>query len=131
MHQEHSRRGGDPRIGLVLIGFGPADRLAAIVRRLGWTEPVLSDPSRAFYGRLGIGRAPWWRVYTRATLAVYIRAWRRGRRPSPPSGEDTRQLGGDAVMVDGVVRTLWRPQSPDDRPAAADVLAGAEGALHR
>jgi hypothetical protein len=130
VHQEHSRRGGDPRIGLVLVGFSPADRLAAIVRRLGWTGVVLCDPSRAFYRRLGIGRAPWWRVYTPATLAVYARAWRGGSHLTPPSGEDTRQLGGDAVMIDGVVRTQWRPRSPHDRPRAADVLAVAEVAVH-
>jgi hypothetical protein len=37
--------------------------------------------------------------------------------------EDTRQLGADAIMIDGVVRRLWRPRSPDDRPAAAQVIA--------
>jgi hypothetical protein len=39
--------------------------------------------------------------------------------------EDTRQLGADAIMVRGVVRRLWRPRSPDDRPEAAEVVAAA------
>jgi hypothetical protein len=127
--QEQDATGRDPRIGLVLVGFSPADRLAAIARGLGWTGAALSDPDRSLYRQLGIGRAPWWRVYTPATLAIYARAWRRGRRLDRPSGEDTRQLGGDAVIVDGVVRVLWRPRSPDDRPRAADVLAAARRAL--
>jgi hypothetical protein len=60
--------------------------------------------------------------YTPASLAVYARAWRRAPWGPVPSHEDTRQLGGDAV-VDGVVRTLWRPRSPDDRPPAGGVFA--------
>jgi hypothetical protein len=131
VHQEHRRQGADPRIGLALIGFSPVDRLAAIARRLGWTGPVLSDPDRALYQRLGIGRAPWWRVYTPATLAVYARAWRRRRWRPTPTQEDTRQLGGDAVVVDGVVHTLWRPGSPDDRPPAGEVVAAAHQALQQ
>ncbi|SDY04949.1 hypothetical protein SAMN05661080_02138 [Modestobacter sp. DSM 44400] len=119
----------DPRIGLLLIGFSPADRLDPIARRLGWTGAVLSDPDRELYRRLGIGRAPWWRVYTPATLAIYVRARRAGRRPSRPTGEDTRQLGADAIMVGATVLTLWRPRSPDDRPSAADVLDEGRRAL--
>jgi hypothetical protein len=120
VQEEHD----DPRIGLVLIGFSPAARLGAIARHLGWTGTVLSDPDRTLYERLGIGRASWWRVWTPATLLLYARAWRRGQRPTPTT-EDTRQLGGDALLVDGVVRRLWRPRSPDDRPPAAEVLAAA------
>jgi hypothetical protein len=125
VHQQHTDRG----IGLVLVGFGDARRLAAIARALGWPGRVLSDPSRTLYARLGIGRAPWWRIYNPGTLRTYFRAFahRRGsnrRTPRLPD-EDTRQLGGDAIAVDGVVRALWRPRSPDDRPPAADVLAAA------
>lgn len=123
MHSLHD----DPGIGLVAVGFSPADRLAAIVGHLGWTGRVLSDPHRQLYQRLGIGRAPWWRVYSPGTLAVYARAILRGQHLARPE-EDTRQLGGDAVMVDGKVVALWRPRSPDDRPRAADVLAAARSA---
>ena len=87
----------DPRIGLVLVGFSPADRLAPIARRLGWTGAVFSDPDRRLYRRLGIGRAPWWRVYTPGTTERWS-----------PCGS---------------------PRSPDDRPAAAVVMAAARRAL--
>ncbi len=119
----------DPRTGLVLVGFSPPDRLAAIARHLGWPGRVLGDPDRVLYRRLGIGRAPWWRVYSPGTLATYVRAWRPGGQLPRNAGEDTRQLGGDAIMIDGTVVTVWRPRSPDDRPAAADVLAAARQAL--
>ncbi len=118
----------DPRVGLVLVGFSPAGPMAAIVRRLGWGGAVLSDPQRLLYRRLGIGRAPWWRVYSPGTLLTYARAIAT-RTPMSRPREDTRQLGGDALMLDGVVRVLWRPRSPDDRPAAAELLAAARAAV--
>lgn len=122
--------GDDDDIGLVAIGFSPVDRLTAIARHLGWRGLVLSDPQRSLYRRLGIGRAPWWRVYSPGTLAIYARAMAGRQKLSRPE-EDTRQLGGDAVMVAGRVSTLWRPRSPDDRPAAAEVLASARRATGR
>lgn len=117
----------DAPVGLVAVGFSPPDRLTAVVRALGWTGMVLSDQERLLYHRLGIGRARWWRVYTPGTLLVYARARARGKAIRRPE-EDTRQLGGDAVVVGGRVVELWRPRSPDDRPAAADVLAAAMAA---
>lgn len=117
-----------PGIGLVAVGFSPADRLAAITRRLGWTGTVLSDPGRELYERLGVGRAPWWRIYTPGTLALYGRAAVRRQRLNRPQ-EDTHQLGADALMVAGTVTTLWRPASPDDRPPAAEVIAAARAAV--
>jgi hypothetical protein len=111
-------------VGLVAVGFSQVDRLEAIERRVGWKGLVLSDPERVLYRRLGLGRAPWWRVYTPGTLAAYAGAvWRRESLHRPV--EDTRQLGGDAIMVNGVVVALWRPTSPDDRPPAPDVLRAA------
>lgn len=112
---------------MVAVGFSPADRLAAIARHLGWTGLVLSDPGRVLYRRLGFKRAPLWRVYSLGTLAFYRRALRAGKRLSRPE-EDTRQLGGDAVMVDGVIVALWPSRTPDDRPPAAEVLDAAGAA---
>ena len=113
MYQAHH----DPGTGLILIGFSPPDRLFALARHLGWPGPVLADQQRALYQRLGIGRAPWWRVYSPRTLAFYIRQAMLGHPPARPV-EDTRQLGGDAIMADGVVRLLWLPRTPNDRPPA-------------
>ncbi len=116
-------------MGLIAVGFSPIDRLGAIVRHLGWTGLVLSDPSRQLYRRLGIGRAPWWRVYSPGTLAVYGRAVAARQHLDRPD-EDTRQLGGDAILVDGTVTTLWRPRSPDDRPPVDEVLGAARSAAN-
>lgn len=116
----------DGRVRLVLVGFSPVRPLAAIARSLGWQGHVLSDPDRELYAALKLGRAPIWRVYTPRTLLIYARAARSGTRPRRVR-EDARQLGGDAVLLDGRVRVLWQPRTPDDRPAAQDVLEQARG----
>ena len=121
MHQQHD----DPRVRLVLIGFGEPQRLAAVARKLGWPGDVLGDGPRALYQRLGIGRAPWWRVYNPGTLLTYAKARAAGTPLPRRLDEDTRQLGADAVALDGAVVRVWRPRSPDDRPPAAEVLAAA------
>jgi hypothetical protein len=121
VHEQHD----DPAVGLVLLGFSPPDRFAALARHLHWPGLVLVDPPRRIYQALGVGRAPLWRVYSPGTMLTYARAGMRGRRPSTPA-EDTRQLGGDAVVVDGRAVHLWRPRTPNDRPRPAAVLAAAE-----
>jgi hypothetical protein len=118
----------DPRTGLILVGFSPPQPLAAIARHLGWPGQILTDPERVLYRRLEVGRAPLWQVYSPGTLATYGTALARGHRLARPV-EDTRQLGADAIMIDGIVRQLWRPRSPDDRPAAAEVIAATRAWL--
>ena len=107
----------------VAVGFSPPDALAPVADHLGWEGRFLADTDRALYHRLGLGRAPWWRVYSPGTLAIYLRAARHGLRGTAPV-EDTRQLGGDALLVDGRAVARWSPRSPDDR-VTADELAGA------
>ncbi|HVC68949.1 MAG TPA: hypothetical protein VNC61_01665 [Acidimicrobiales bacterium] len=51
MHDTHD----DERIGLVVVGFSPVDRLDAIAGHLSWAGLVLSDPTRQLYRRLGTG----------------------------------------------------------------------------
>jgi hypothetical protein len=67
-------------------------------------------------------------VYSPGTLATYAAALARGHRLARPA-EDTRQLGADAILVHGVVRGLWRPRTPDDRPPAVEVVAAAQAWL--
>jgi len=124
VHEQRST----PEIGLVLIGFSPPERLAAVARHVDWPGMVLADQPRRVYHALGLGRAPLWQVYSPLTLLTYARALLRGQRLSRPV-EDTRQLGGDAVVVNGTVVHFWQPRTPDDRPPAAGVLAAATARL--
>jgi len=118
----------NPSVGLVLVGFSPPERLAALATHLRWPGLVLTDPPRRLYHALGLGRAPLWRVYSPGTMLTYTRAALGGSQLSRPV-EDTRQLGGDAIVEDGTVIRLWRPRTPNDRPAASAVLAAADERL--
>lgn len=106
-------------VRVVAVAFDGADELAV---RLDWRAPFLADEGRALYRRLGMGRAPWWRVYSPRTLAFYARA---GRRRDVTEPVDVRQMGGDAVVVDGVAVRRWVPRTPVDRVAPAVVVAAA------
>ncbi|MDN5747116.1 MAG: hypothetical protein L0H64_01075 [Pseudonocardia sp.] len=117
------------RIPLVVVGFSPAEALAPLADHLGLTGAVLSDTDRRLYRRLGLRRAPVWRVYSPGTLARYA-IWKlRGRTLHRPV-EDTRQMGGDALLVDGRVERLWRPATPDDRAAPGLVARSARARGH-
>jgi hypothetical protein len=111
-------------VPLVTVGFSPAGALAALADHLGLTGTVLSDPDRVLYRRLGLRRAPVWQVYSPGTVARYAVAALRGTTLHKPV-EDTRQLGGDALAVDSVVRRIWRPSTPDDRAAPGRVAEAA------
>jgi hypothetical protein len=121
VHEQHT----NTAVGLVFVGFSPPERLAALARHLRWPGLVVSDQNRDLYRALRLGRAPLWRVYSPRTVLTYARSRRAGRRLPRPV-EDTRQLGGDAVVVDGTVVRLWRPRTPEDRPSVAEVLAAAD-----
>lgn len=114
----------DGAVPLVVVGFSPADALAALATHLDLTGTVLSDPDRLLYARLGLRRAPVWRVYSPGTLARYA-LWKLQGRTLHKPVEDTRQMGGDALLVDGRIVRVWRPATPDDRAAPARIAGVA------
>ncbi|GAA4826896.1 hypothetical protein GCM10023201_12070 [Actinomycetospora corticicola] len=120
MATEASAAGDVP---VVAVGFEAPGDLAPLVDHLGWTAPFLADPARRLHARLGMGRAPWWRVWSPRTLAFYRRAARTG--PVPVGRVDVHQMGGDAVVVDGVAVRRWLPRTPVDRVNPAVVVAAA------
>jgi hypothetical protein len=112
---------------MITVGFSPPEPLAALAEHVGLTGPILSDEQRVLYRLLDLCRAPLWRVYSPGTLAFYREAKRRGLRLRAPV-EDTRQLGGDALVRDGVIVHRWAPRSPDDRVDPARLVAAARAA---
>lgn len=118
-----SQAGDD--VPVVAVGFDGADALGLLADHIGWSAPFLADEDRRLHARLGMRRAPWWRVWSPRTLAFYRRALRDTPRPGPgnPSPVDVHQMGGDAVVVDGVVVRRWLPRTPVDR-AAPEVVVG-------
>lgn len=125
------REHGDQLEGMgataVAVGFSPSEPLAALAGELHWPWPFLSDIDRVLYRRLGLERAPRRAVYDAGTLRRYRDAAARGvpvRRPV----EDSRQLGGDAVVRDGRALRVFRPCSPDDRAPVSSLLAAVSEA---
>ncbi|HEX6403833.1 MAG TPA: AhpC/TSA family protein [Pseudonocardiaceae bacterium] len=114
-------------IGLIACGFSPPEALAALAEHLRWPGLFLADEQRQIYGLLGMRRARLWRVYSPGTLARYAVAAARGHHLPRPV-EDTRQMGGDALLHDGIVVRRWLPRTPDDRVHPAHLLHAA-GAL--
>lgn len=116
-------------VPVVAVGFDRAEALGLLADHLGWSPPFLADEDRHLYRRLGMRRAPWWRVWSPRTLAFYRRAHRGDPAPEPegPAPVDVSQMGGDAVVVDGVAVRRWLPRTPVDRVAPAVVVGWARG----
>lgn len=117
--QRHADAAG---VEVLAAGFSPPAALRALAEHLGWRGVFLVDERRVLYQRLGLGRAPLWRVYSPGTLARYAVAVARGHRLQRPV-EDIRQLGGDAVLLDGAAVRRFRPRTPDDRVDPARLVA--------
>ncbi len=111
-------------IGLVAFGFSPPAALATLADHVGWPGLFFADENRRLYGLLGMRRAKLWQVYSPGTLARYAIAAARGQHLPRPV-EDTRQMGGDALLRDGVVVRRWLPRTPDDRVRPARLLQAA------
>lgn len=124
--QVQEQRNGFAAVGfdLVAVGFSPPEALAQLAEHLSWQGAFYSDPGRALYDRLEVGRASLRQVFNLGTLARYGRSLRGGARIDRPV-EDIRQLGADLLVVGGVARVIARPTGPDDRPPVADLVAAA------
>lgn len=111
-------------IGLIACGFSPPAALAAHAEYLRWPGLFLADEQRRLYTSLGMRRAGLWQVYSPGTLARYALAAARGRRLPRPV-EDIRQMGGDAILRDGIAVRRWLPRTPNDRVLPASLLHAA------
>ncbi|MDQ2881810.1 MAG: hypothetical protein M3Y48_11450 [Actinomycetota bacterium] len=112
-------------IGLIACGFSPPAALAALADHLSWPGPFLADEDRVLYGLLGMRRAHLWQVYSPGTLARYAAAAAH-RQHLPRPVEDVRQMGGDALLLDGTVVHRWLPRTPDDRVLPTRLLHAAK-----
>jgi len=114
-------RFGDAEV--VVVTFAAVERLAAYRDHLGVPFTFLADPERRLYGLLGAERGTHRQVWAPATLLLYARLIRSGRRLRRPT-EDVNQLGADAVVGrDGRLRYLALPSGPHLRPPIGELLA--------
>ena len=110
--------------GLIACGFSPPQALAALADHLRWPGPFLADEDRRLYRLLGMRRASLWQVYSPGTPARYALAAACGHHLPRPV-EDTRQMGGDAILREGIVVRRWLPRTPNDRVHPARLLRAA------
>lgn len=102
-----------------MVTFADVDRLEAYAGHLDIDFWVVSDTDRSSYRAYGLDRGTLRAVYRWDTIKAYVRLLRAGRRMHRTT-DDTRQLGGDFVLdPNGVIRFVYRPVAPDDRPSAA------------
>lgn len=110
---------------MACVTFTGPELLAGFEEALGLPFPVLGDPGRIAYRTLGLGRAPWRRVWLDPRVWWrYVTLLARGRRlRAGQRGQDVRQLGGDVVLdAAGRVAWLYRSAGPEDRPPVGEVV---------
>jgi peroxiredoxin len=88
-----------------------------------WPFPVLADPHRRAYRAFALPRLSWWRVFSPATLRLYFRLLREGKKRQDYGKEDIQQAGGD-FLIDraGNILFAYRSREPADRPSREILL---------
>jgi len=117
---------------VVCVTFAAPALLRAFERELRIDLPLFGDPDRAVYDAFGFGRGSVRRVWLDPRVwARYAQLLARGPRPGW-SGQDTLQLGGDAVVdAAGIIRWIHRSTGPDDRPSVSTLAAQLRSAAGR
>jgi len=88
-----------------------------------WRFPVLADPERKAYQAFGLQRLSWHRVFSPATLKLYLKLFRKGLVRQDYGANDVYQGGGDFLIErDGTIHFAHRSQDPADRPSVATLL---------
>jgi hypothetical protein len=122
---EHIDALGDTQPVVVTFADDP-ERLGPFAKHLGVDFPLVADVNRELYTLLGAGRGTFRQVWSRKTIAMYVRLMRDGRRLHKPI-DDTRQLGADALIDrQGRLHRLWLPASPDARPTIDEIMIANE-----
>ena len=84
---------------------------------------MLADPKRTAYKAFALGRLPWLSVFSPATLKLYLKLLRGGKRPENYGKDDYYQTGGDFLIDSaGNILFAYRSEEPSDRPAVAQLL---------
>lgn len=109
---------------VLAVAHSSLEVLREYLKTRSWSFEVVTDPDRAAYSRLELGRAAVWDYFRPKVLAGYLRAVSRGWRVRRPyGGEDLHQLGGDFILDrQHRLRFAWRSADPTDRPSAEQLL---------
>jgi peroxiredoxin len=116
---EFDRRG----VTIVVISFAAPERLLPYQKHHQWPFVILTDPKRHAYQAFALQRLSLLRVFSPATLRLYFRLLREGKKLQNYGQDDYYQAGGD-FLIDrkGGILFAHRSQDPADRPAVSTLL---------
>jgi hypothetical protein len=117
-------------VSIVVISFAEPLRLAQYQEYHQWPFVILADPKRTAYNAFALNRLSWLQVFSPATLKLYWRLLREGKKREDYGKDDIYQGGGDFLIDrDGNLLFAHRSQEPADRPTAATLLEIIEAKL--
>ncbi len=110
-------------VSIVVISFAEPQRLAQYQEYHQWPFVILADPKRTAYDAFALKRLSWLQVFSPATLKLYWRLLREGKKREDYGKDDIYQSGGDFLIDrDGNLLFAHRSRDPADRPTAAKLL---------
>ena len=84
---------------------------------------MLADPDRLVYRSFTLKRLSWFRLFSPATLKLYFRLFREGKKLESYGKDDYHQSGGDFLLDrNGRVFFAHRSEDPADRPTVSKLL---------
>lgn len=116
---EFDRRG----VAIVIVSFAEPAKLVPYLEYHRWPFTILADPERKAYAAFALKRMWWWRVFSPATLKLYLKLLRKGLQRQDYGKEDVYQSGGDFVLDrEGNILFAHRSEDPADRPLIGSLL---------
>jgi peroxiredoxin len=116
---EFDRRG----VAIVVVSFAEPAKLVRYQEYHHWPFALLADPERRAYRALALKRFSWPRVFSPATLKLYVKLFREGMKREDYGKDDIYQSGGDFLVDrEGNILFAHRSQDPADRPLVAELL---------
>ena len=110
-------------VSIIVISFSEPEKLARYQARHNWPFVILADPEKIAYRAFKLERLSRFRVFSPATIRLYWRLLREGKKPEYYGKDDVYQGGGD-FLIDGDGNLLFahRSRDPSDRPAPLKLL---------
>jgi peroxiredoxin len=108
---------------IAVVSFAEPAKLIRYQEQHHWPFAILADPKRRAYDVFNLERLSWFRIFSPATLKLYLRLLRGGMMREDYGKEDISQAGGDFLLDRaGNVLFAHRSQDPADRPSAEKLL---------
>jgi hypothetical protein len=106
-----------------VVSFAKPSQLVSYQERHHWPFIMLADPERRAYKVFDLKRLSWLRIFSPATLMLYLKLLREGMKLASHGGDDIYQSGGDFLLDrEGNLLYAHRSQDPADRPSAEQLL---------